>query len=195
MSRSTPKRIDPLWLTPAVQDFIHSKIELAESGCWLWRGSVLTTGYGVTTIPGRCDLGQFRLHRLMWVAAHGQDFPPNYDADHLCRVPLCCNPDHIEPVTPWENTLRADNPIAGNVHKVRCPRGHAYDTVVRATGGRACSRCDARLSALRSQRRFASVREARRRLGIGDKAYQDLYGQSGRRAELLLALMDGQVPA
>ncbi len=40
--------------------------------------------------------------------------------DHLCRIPRCVRPDHVEPVTLAENNRRMQ------AVKTACPAGHAY---------------------------------------------------------------------
>lgn len=43
----------------------------------------------------------------------------NHEIDHMCRVPYCCNPMHLEQVTVRENRRRR------NLHRTHCKRGHA----------------------------------------------------------------------
>ena len=53
--------------------------------------------------------------------------PVGFELDHLCRVPRCVNPEHLEPVTHAENMRRG---IGGAVTKqfyaqhLWCPKGH-----------------------------------------------------------------------
>ena len=68
--------------------------------------------------------------------------PDGLQIDHLCRVRRCCNPEHLEAVTPAENTDRQDH---ANRRKDVCPKNHPYDdenTVVRADGFRHCRTCE-----------------------------------------------------
>ncbi|MDG4910781.1 HNH endonuclease, partial [Mesorhizobium sp. WSM4898] len=46
--------------------------------------------------------------------------------DHLCRVPSCINPDHLEAVPNKENILRGMSKQAINKRKTRCANGHEY---------------------------------------------------------------------
>jgi hypothetical protein len=75
------------------------------SPCWLWQGTVATTGYGQIRHSvvgfGRTVMA----HRYFWEEAHGP-VPNGLELDHLCRVRSCCNPEHLEPVTRRENILR-----------------------------------------------------------------------------------------
>ena len=90
---------------------------------WLWTGSVDTKGYGYFVYAGR----KRRAHRLVYELVHGQDSAGDGDLDHLCRVPLCVNPSHLEPVTHKENLLRGSGVAAVNADKTCCPKGHPYD--------------------------------------------------------------------
>jgi hypothetical protein len=81
------------------------------SDCWIWmqgRGSVGRYGlqYGTARRPGE-DI-PISSQRLMY-ERHVGDVPEGYDIDHLCRITLCCNPDHLEAVTHEENVRRGKN--------------------------------------------------------------------------------------
>ena len=45
-------------------------------------------------------------HRVSFEVFTGRDIPPGFHVDHLCRSHACCNPYHLEPVSPAENTRR-----------------------------------------------------------------------------------------
>ncbi len=96
----------------------------SDTGCWLWRGVVHPTGYGYCYVPGRSSPA--RVHRLAYEALVGP-IPEGLTIDHLCRVRNCINPDHLEPVTGRENTLRGFAPSAINATKAACARGHVYE--------------------------------------------------------------------
>jgi HNH endonuclease len=70
--------------------------------CHIWPGVPTPSGYGRLHHAGRATLA----HRFFYEQASGP-VPEGMDLDHLCRVPLCCNPDHLEPVTRAENVRRA----------------------------------------------------------------------------------------
>ena len=77
-------------------------------------------------------LGQFGnivTHRLVYMIMRG-DIPDGLDLDHLCRVRSCVNPDHLEPVSRYENLRRGGvldrlkaRAMAKHV-QTHCKRGH-----------------------------------------------------------------------
>jgi hypothetical protein len=71
------------------------------SDCWLWTGRQSESGYGVFKFHGR----PHRAHRVAYLLNVGP-IPADLELDHLCRVPLCVNPNHLEPVTGEENRRR-----------------------------------------------------------------------------------------
>lgn len=122
-------------------DMVRDKIEarLIKGDCWIWQGSVDTTGYGLIRIGGSLK----KVHRA-YLSALGHDIDGK-EVDHLCRVHRCCRPDHLELVTHRENVLRGIGPTAVNAAKTECVNGHEYtpeNTFLRANGrGRDCRIC------------------------------------------------------
>jgi hypothetical protein len=74
-----------------------------DTGCWLWVRYVDNAGYGRITRakPGGSTLA----HRVYYERRHGP-IPAGLPLDHLCRVPRCVNPDHLEPVPQRVNVHR-----------------------------------------------------------------------------------------
>lgn len=110
------------------------------TGCWNWKRSTSSGGYGVLYVSGK----QQHAHRFAYSNIVGsiQEGP---DLDHLCRNRKCCNPAHLEPVTRRENLLRGDTITAKNAVKTHCPLGHEYNsenTILRR-GSRECRKCSA----------------------------------------------------
>lgn len=113
----------------------------SDDGCILWQGSLDAKGYG-NVISARLHLGS--AHRLIYEGLVGP-IPDGLVLDHLCRVPRCVNPEHLEPVTPRENTLRGVSGSAINATKIECIRGHSLvdeANVYRRKGGRYCRACN-----------------------------------------------------
>lgn len=75
--------------------------EIADSGCWLWTGTMHENGYGLVSagIP-------VRAHRAAYVLTKGA-IPEGFVIDHLCENKRCFNPDHLEAVTQSVNLRRA----------------------------------------------------------------------------------------
>ena len=61
-----------------------------ETGCWMWRGSAKSRGYGMIAVEGYAR----RAHRASWEAFRGP-IPPKMFACHHCDRPGCINPDHL----------------------------------------------------------------------------------------------------
>jgi hypothetical protein len=69
--------------------------------------------------------------------------PTGLHLDHLCGNRSCVRPDHLEPVTQRENTLRGGSFSAVNAKKTHCIRGHEFagENLGARSDGRACLRC------------------------------------------------------
>ena len=94
------------------------------SGCWLWLGGLRDKrdGYGGVGYDGKI----WRTHKLVYTLLR-HEVPPTTALDHKCRNRICCNPDHLEPVTWKENIHRGEGVAAGNRLKTHCRRGHPYE--------------------------------------------------------------------
>lgn len=94
------------------------------SGCWLWLGGLRDkkNGYGAVSWEGKI----YRTHKLVFHLLR-YVVPSTLTIDHLCRNRLCCNPDHLEPVTQKINVHRGEGVAARNMKKTHCPKGHEFD--------------------------------------------------------------------
>lgn len=93
------------------------------NGCWLWIGRLDTKGYGLWDPRWRRPKSA---HITAYEWTRGP-VPAGLELDHLCRVPACVNPDHLEPVTKLVNIRRGVSPSAINARKTHCRRGHPFD--------------------------------------------------------------------
>ena len=111
-----------------LRDRIEEKIERDGSGCWIWTGTLDLAGYGRIWTGSRVtgDRTATLAHRAAWEVYVGP-IPDGLVLDHLCRMPPCVNPAHLEPVTQRENVLRGDAPSAACAKRTHCPKGHPYD--------------------------------------------------------------------
>jgi hypothetical protein len=109
------------------------------SGCWLWTAGLNGEGYGAINVAGQIRPA----HRVAYELFRGP-IPEGLTLDHLCRVRCCVNPDHLEPVTRKENTLRGIGASAVHARKTHCKHGHAFtpdNVYVRRGNTRDCRTC------------------------------------------------------
>ncbi|KKK68632.1 hypothetical protein LCGC14_2942090, partial [marine sediment metagenome] len=108
--------------------------------CWEWIAGRNSAGYGCFYDDGK---PQIRAHRFAYEKLIGPILV-GLEADHLCRLPPCVNPNHIEPVTHRENILRGNTGNTHNSIKTHCPQGHPYgeaNTYRYPDGRRSCRAC------------------------------------------------------
>lgn len=107
------------------------------SGCWLWTASVTPYGHGRFNWK---PAGSYA-HRAAHLLFKGR-IPNGKEIDHLCRVPSCVNPDHLEAVTHKVNIHRSPIHSASKTH---CKRGHPFSGSNLGknptTGARVCINC------------------------------------------------------
>lgn len=71
--------------------------------CWIWQ-RCLSGEYGQISVGGK-----MRQAHVVYYERHVGPIPEGRDLDHLCRVPRCVNPAHVEPVLPAVNTRRGNS--------------------------------------------------------------------------------------
>lgn len=148
-----------------------TKVQKTET-CWLWTGGRSTTGYGhlyLRTVNGRNVT--VKAHRFAYELLVGP-IPEGLELDHVrargCRHRHCVRPDHLEIVTPHENTLRGDSPAARHARQTACVRGHPFteeNTWLSASGRRGCRTCNRERQAQHRAAMTAEQRERKVRLG------------------------------
>jgi len=116
-----------------VEERFWKKVKKEES-CWYWRGSLKRKGYG--SFKDGTKLVQ--AHRYSYELRFGP-IPEGMEIDHLCRIPSCVNPEHLEPVTPEENRRRGIQRL-----EEYCWRGHkwAESERLKKSGVRYCLFCN-----------------------------------------------------
>lgn len=120
----------------------NNSMSALPSDCMIWMRRTDVGGYGRMSYLGV----ERPAHRVAYELKYGP-VPEGMIMDHLCRVRGCVNPDHVEPVTNRENTIRG---VAAEVNGERmksithCPSGHPYssdNTYIRPNGWRTCRTC------------------------------------------------------
>lgn len=107
--------------------------------CWIWTSCDDGHSYGAFHLNGNA----VKAHRYSYELAGGT-LIDGLELDHLCRVTMCVNPDHLEQVTGRVNMLRGTAPAAVHAQQIECIRGHVFDemnTYITKTGSRRCRSC------------------------------------------------------
>jgi hypothetical protein len=89
--------------------------------CWRWRYRLDRWGYGLFTlyVPGLLGNATLKSHIALYCCMHAdartaddlflayqEQVKSGLQLDHLCSERWCCNPDHLDPVTPALNAQR-----------------------------------------------------------------------------------------
>ena len=149
---------------PESWDRLFAKVSFAAggAGCWIWEGAINSSGYGNIMMHGRTTSA----HRVSWHMLRGEMAEGMY-LDHLCRNRRCVNPDHLEPVTQRENTMRGNGACAVHARKTHCKNGHEFtpENTDTSSGHRTCRAC------VRARRKppRRQIRTVRRYEGNGDE--------------------------
>src|SRR3972149_4061737 len=119
MSTETPRRRaamaeDALIALPRI---LGDKVAVRPYGCWEWKASLDSTGYGHVRWGGIVR----QAHIVTWELTHGP-VADGFQLDHTCHDPSkcgrslreclhrrCVNPDHLEEVTQVENVRRGNS--------------------------------------------------------------------------------------
>lgn len=110
-------------------DFASHRINKTPT-CWLWTGaSYQGSGYGRIKFNKNSLQGPltFTAHRFCYELFIGP-IPIDKVLDHLCRNPICVNPEHLDPVTSHENVVVRGRTITKiNAEKTHCDEGHLLE--------------------------------------------------------------------
>lgn len=105
-------------MDPLLVERFWERVEKSD-GCWLWRGSLLTHGYGGLELRRRADPKRkvHKAHRLSW-EIHFGPIPEGMSVCHHCDTPPCVRPDHLFLGTALDNAhdkMRKGRLRVGNV--------------------------------------------------------------------------------
>jgi 5-methylcytosine-specific restriction endonuclease McrA len=132
----------------------HARVDVNPSGCWLWRGAVMTNGYPVMSLGKRST--KMLAHRYAFEQFRGP-IPSGFDVTRICRSTTCVNPLHMEAVPHRESLLRGPTSIpALRVSQTHCVHGHEF-TAENTWIHRGCRECRTCVRARKraARRRFA----------------------------------------
>ncbi len=120
-----------------------NNIIVTDDGCWVYQGYCNPeSGYGQihSSLPETSRT--LTVHVAVWMYFEGP-IPAGLELDHLCRVPACCNPGHLELVTHAENLRRGEAPHIVLWRENRCANDHDLTVVgfIAANGWRRCGIC------------------------------------------------------
>lgn len=96
-----------------------SNVEKTE-GCWLWKVSINTQGYGNITRQYKKILA----HRYSYEQSNGS-IPNGHEIDHICENKICVKPDHLVAVTRSDHAKHTAQMIRNrSMDRTHCTNGH-----------------------------------------------------------------------
>ena len=82
--------LSPCELRAVINRFLSRVSMNAETGCWIWTGSLFHTGYGKFSLHNKT----LRAHRVSYTLFKG-DIPDGVLVLHTCDVRACVSPAHL----------------------------------------------------------------------------------------------------
>lgn len=103
---------------PPVDPWTRIDTSGGPDACWPWTHRVDDQGYGIFKAEGK----QWRAARWMLTQKLGREMPDDEVTRHTCDNPICCNPAHLIPGMPVDNTrdmITRGRHIHGDKHWTR----------------------------------------------------------------------------
>lgn len=138
----------------------------SDTGCWIWQARVSSTGCPLLWVHEKD--GDLSATRIIYEHEKGA-IPEGMRLWHTCGNRRCVNPDHMEPLRPFESMTRsAKSPSVQNRMKTHCPQGHAYSgdnlKLDKAGRNRLCRACRNERSRIAMRRKYEEMVKRRGRL-------------------------------
>jgi len=110
-------------MKPNTLERVMGRLVPNENGCLIWPGARHGNGYGMVKWHGH----DVSVHRLLWELLKAP-LPSGILLHHVCTNKLCCNVDHLRPMTKKEHSAcHPEGPDRGRRSPKRtekCRNGH-----------------------------------------------------------------------